>query len=73
MPNPKLTNLKAAKTEKVSFSTTSKRFDNGKHDENDEFLGPGYYEHRSFVDSQKLVKQQNQKFLSMVRLLDKNY
>lgn len=50
LSNPLLANLKAKKSANLGFSSTQKRFDGKKIDENEAFLGPGYYEHKTFVD-----------------------
>ena len=67
--NPLLANLKAKGrvSGDVPFNSKIGRFENRVIDENDAYLGPGYYEHRSFVDGglQKAIAK-NQSFLTGV-------
>jgi hypothetical protein len=48
-----LANLKAKKNLQVSFCNSGDRFIEKEVDENDAFLGPGYYEYKAFVDEKK--------------------
>lgn len=50
--NPLLSNLKQ-KTTFRPFNTSAKRFDGKKTDENDAFLGPGYYENQTHIIQSK--------------------
>lgn len=61
------TNPKLRKSAAVPFSTKTKRFIDKKPDENEMFLGPGYYEHKSFVGIEKVMTgNKSQCFLSAV-------
>jgi hypothetical protein len=48
--NPLLANLKAKKGGAAPFSTGEERFKAKKRDDCDAFLGPGYYESKTFVE-----------------------
>ena len=67
--NPLLANLKAKGRHSgaVPFNSKLGRFENRTVDENDAYLGPGYYEHKSFVEgAQSRALAKNQSFMTGV-------
>ena len=66
--NPLLANLKAKGRGGAPFNSKRGRFENKTVDENEAYLGPGYYEHRSFVDGNAKGQTKSKSFLTGVRV-----
>ena len=70
--NPLLASLKAKIKLVAPFNSCSQRFESRTISENEQFLGPGYYEFKTFAQSKK-PSTLNDKFLSSERRFNKGF